>query len=178
MGRWRLFAMQKELCRGACKRAPSVLRLACEPYLRLQSFVIWTRINVDGFSPEARLLPTAYACKQTTPYGKRTNHICVATQHKVVEPVPSQQKKKNRPSIDGLLSLAGMDGFEPSKCQSQSLVPYRLATSQYCVSIVSHFILVVKHFIKIFLFYEILWKSSIFCCFFETFSLVFLNFLF
>ena len=27
--------------------------------------------------------------------------------------------------------MAGMAGFEPTKCQSQSLVPYRLATSQY-----------------------------------------------
>ena len=27
--------------------------------------------------------------------------------------------------------LAGIDGFEPSRCQSQSLVPYRLAISQY-----------------------------------------------
>ena len=26
--------------------------------------------------------------------------------------------------------MAGMAGFEPAKCQSQSLVPYRLATSQ------------------------------------------------
>ena len=27
--------------------------------------------------------------------------------------------------------MAGTDGFEPSECQSQSLVPYHLATSQY-----------------------------------------------
>ena len=26
--------------------------------------------------------------------------------------------------------MAGMGGFEPPKCESQSLVPYRLATSQ------------------------------------------------
>ena len=50
--------------------------------------------------------------------------------------------------LNQTLIMAGMDGFEPSKCQSQSLVPYRLATSQYCVSIVSHFALLVKHFIK------------------------------
>ena len=68
------------------------------------------------------------------------------------------KRKKNRPSIDGLLSLAGMDGFEPSKCQSQSLVPYRLATSQYCFSILSHFILVVKHFIKKIIFCSFLFK--------------------
>ena len=51
--------------------------------------------------------------------------------------------------------LAGMDGFEPSKCQSQSLVPYRLATSQYvgfvfCLCIVAHFILFVKYYFEIF----------------------------
>ena len=28
-------------------------------------------------------------------------------------------------------AMAGMAGFEPAKCQSQSLVPYHLATSQY-----------------------------------------------
>ena len=27
-------------------------------------------------------------------------------------------------------AMAGMAGFEPAKCQSQSLVPYHLATSQ------------------------------------------------
>ena len=27
--------------------------------------------------------------------------------------------------------LAGLGGFEPPKCQSQSLVPYHLATAQY-----------------------------------------------
>ena len=66
---------------------------------------------------------------------------------------PSQSKTKRTP-IWCPLVLAGMDGFEPSKCQSQSLVPYRLATSQYCVSIVSHFALLVKHFIKKIIFYE------------------------
>ena len=29
------------------------------------------------------------------------------------------------------LLLAGMAGLEPAKCQSQSLVPYHLATPQY-----------------------------------------------
>ncbi len=66
--------------------------------------------KVDGFSPEARLLPTAYACKQTTPYGKRTNHICVATQHKVVEPVPSQPPDTKKPLITSGLSV-GWDGW-------------------------------------------------------------------
>ncbi len=27
--------------------------------------------------------------------------------------------------------MAGVEGFEPSECQSQNLVPYRLATPQY-----------------------------------------------
>ena len=27
--------------------------------------------------------------------------------------------------------MAGVQGFEPRKCQSQSLMPYRLATPQY-----------------------------------------------
>ena len=58
------------------------------------------------------------------------------------------EKPKLNLAVQFWFNLAGMDGFEPSKCQSQSLVPYRLATSQYCVSIVSHFILLVKHFIK------------------------------
>ena len=31
------------------------------------------------------------------------------------------------------LVLAGLGGFEPPKCQSQSLVPYRLATAQYVI---------------------------------------------
>ena len=77
-----------------------------------------------------------------------------------VTSIPAK-RKKNRPSIDGLLSLAGMDGFEPSKCQSQSLVPYRLATSQYCFSILSYFILVVKHFIKKFVFYKKMRKHQL-----------------
>ena len=52
-------------------------------------------------------------------------------------------------------NLAGMDGFEPSKCQSQSLVPYRLATSQYlvCVSIVSQKNAIVNNFLKIMKFF-------------------------
>ena len=29
--------------------------------------------------------------------------------------------------------MAGLGGFEPPKCQSQSLVPYRLATAQYLI---------------------------------------------
>ena len=58
------------------------------------------------------------------------------------------EKPKSNLAVQFWFNLAGMDGFEPSKCQSQSLVPYRLATSQYRVSIVSYFILVVKHFLK------------------------------
>ena len=29
------------------------------------------------------------------------------------------------------LILVGLDGFEPSECHSQSVVPYHLATAQY-----------------------------------------------
>ena len=64
------------------------------------------------------------------------------------------EKPKLNLTVQFWFNLAGMDGFEPSKCQSQSLVPYRLATSQYCVSIVSHFILLVKRFMKKIIFYE------------------------
>ena len=39
-------------------------------------------------------------------------------------------KTKNHP-IGWLFILAGVQGFEPRKCQSQSLMPYRLATPQY-----------------------------------------------
>ena len=41
------------------------------------------------------------------------------------------EKPKLNLAVQFWFNLAGMDGFEPSKCQSQSLVPYRLATSQY-----------------------------------------------
>ena len=34
--------------------------------------------------------------------------------------------------------LAGRAGFEPAQCQSQSLVPYRLATSQYYRNSITH----------------------------------------
>ena len=84
----------------------------------------------------------------------RTTFVFAKANTNIVRTHHPTERKKNRPSIDGLLSLAGMDGFEPSKCQSQSLVPYRLATSQYCFSILSYFILVVKHFIKKFIFYK------------------------
>ena len=39
------------------------------------------------------------------------------------------EKPKSNLTVQFWFNLAGMDGFEPSKCQSQSLVPYRLATS-------------------------------------------------
>ncbi len=67
---------------------------------------------------------------------------------------PHHPKAKQKGHQFGVLFvLAGMDGFEPSKCQSQSLVPYRLATSQYCVGIITYFILLVKHFMKKIIFY-------------------------
>ena len=72
---------------------------------------------------------------------------CVATQSGRTNAIRAKTKQKGH-RFGVLIVLAGMDGFEPSKCQSQSLVPYRLATSQYCVSIVSHNILFVKHFIE------------------------------
>ena len=79
-------------------------------------------------------------------------HLCLLCKRKYSSNTPFRAKQKGH-RFGVLFVLAGMDGFEPSKCQSQSLVPYRLATSQYCVSIVAHFILLVKHFIKIFIFY-------------------------
>ena len=41
----------------------------------------------------------------------------------------SQPRKKGHPKRCPF--VAGIDGFGPSKCQSQSLVPYRLAISQF-----------------------------------------------
>ena len=69
-------------------------------------------------------------------------------------PNPSQAKKEKdliRTVVQIRSFLAGMDGFEPSRCQSQSLVPYRLATSQYlmCVSILSQKLPLVNIFLKI-----------------------------
>ena len=40
----------------------------------------------------------------------------------------AQMKKSNSYELD---FLAGAQGFEPRKCQSQSLMPYRLAMPQY-----------------------------------------------
>ena len=84
--------------------------------------------------------------------------FCLQHKQKVVRTRHPSQNKTKRTPIWCPLVLAGMDGFEPSKCQSQSLVPYRLATSQYCFSILSHFILVVKHFIKKIIFCSFLFK--------------------
>ena len=64
-------------------------------------------------------------------------------------PNPFQSKRERpNPMVRIRSFLAGMDGFEPSKCQSQSLVPYRLATSQYCLDIVAYFTVLVKQFIE------------------------------
>ena len=43
----------------------------------------------------------------------------------------SQRKKETDHTRWSVLFLAGVQGFEPRKCQSQSLMPYRLATPQY-----------------------------------------------
>ncbi len=42
---------------------------------------------------------------------------------------PTDTNEKSESNAFGF--LAGMAGFEPAKCQSQSLVPYHLATPQY-----------------------------------------------
>ena len=49
--------------------------------------------------------------------------------------------------------MAGVQGFEPRKCQSQSLMPYRLATPQNCfclndLHIISNFFCFVNTFLK------------------------------
>ena len=109
-----------------------------------------------GFCPRLMLTSRQWlrAKERTTFVFAKANTNIVRTHH------PSQNKTKRTP-IWCPLVLAGMDGFEPSKCQSQSLVPYRLATSQYCFSILSYFILVVKHFIKKFVFYKKLRKHQL-----------------
>ena len=43
--------------------------------------------------------------------------------------LPFSTTKKNHLLM--IFFLDGVGGFEPPKCQSQSLVPYRLATAQY-----------------------------------------------
>ena len=45
--------------------------------------------------------------------------------------VPIPQAKREGSTMCYLLFLAGAQGFEPRKCQSQSLMPYRLAMPQY-----------------------------------------------
>ena len=49
------------------------------------------------------------------------------------------QMKKSKPI--GLDFLAGAQGFEPRKCQSQSLMPYRLAMPQYLIFILTTYTL-------------------------------------
>ena len=75
----------------------------------------------------ARLLPTPYENKLSTAKGKRTNHIRNNVAKWSEDTIPATKKghPKRCPFV------AGIDGFGPSKCQSQSLVPYRLAISQY-----------------------------------------------
>ncbi len=127
-------------CGGRSNYFPSQLR--CQPYHR-QGFTLLgegafyvhapTRLiecikakTMD--SRYARLFLEPYPCKQRTAFSKKN------------EPYPRrgrgygsrtlfQPNKKDR--IRSPFCLAGIDGFEPSKCQSQSLVPYRLAISQY-----------------------------------------------
>ena len=123
-----------------------------------------TPAGMDGgfaFGKESRLS----FCWQADNGFSRTcePHLCLQSKHKYSSNTPFRTKQKGH-RFGVLFVLAGMDGFEPSKCQSQSLVPYRLATSQYCVSIVSHFILLVKHFIKKF-------ENYAFVSFFEIFLL-------
>ena len=50
----------------------------------------------------------------------------------------SQTKNKREERCSSLLFLAGVQGFEPRKCQSQSLMPYRLATPQYLFFLTTH----------------------------------------
>ena len=48
-----------------------------------------------------------------------------------------------------LFFLAGAQGFEPRKCQSQSLMPYRLAMPQYSTDdIIPRAVMFVKSFFK------------------------------
>ena len=76
----------------------------------------------------ARLLPAPYENKLSTACGKRTNHIRNNVAKWSEDAIPANSKATPRGVA---LLLAGIDGFGPSKCQSQSLVPYRLAISQY-----------------------------------------------
>ena len=84
--------------------------------------------------------------------------------------------------------MVGVEGFEPSECQSQNLMPYPLATPQYeasnelaclsqalrksggtlaCDDIISYILLDVKPFLKIFL--EIFqWSDISIPCAFPT----------
>ena len=47
-----------------------------------------------------------------------------------------------------LLFLAGVQGFEPRKCQSQSLMPYRLAMPHHNTIYYNHFITFCQEFFK------------------------------
>ena len=42
---------------------------------------------------------------------------------------------KESQAIQACDDVAGLGGFEPPRCQSQSLVPYHLATAQYSICI-------------------------------------------
>ena len=55
-------------------------------------------------------LAEPFASKLTTAFVGLANHICVATQHKVVEPVPSLPTDTKKPLITSGLSV-GWDGW-------------------------------------------------------------------
>ena len=81
---------------------------------------------------ELRRVPDKRACRQLLPR-LRTTFIFAKVKIKMDRTLTHSSQKRERPNpmIRIRSFLAGIGGFEPPKCQSQSLVPYRLAISQY-----------------------------------------------
>ena len=85
---------------------------------------IW--LGLRGFG-EARVVKTVHWTVFVFT-GSRLQ-TCFQLDHSFSNPPVEIIIKKNHHKM--IFYLAGLGGFEPPKCQSQSLVPYRLATAQY-----------------------------------------------
>ena len=76
----------------------------------------------------ARLFLAPLPCEQSAACSKKSEPYPVASDGVWFLPLSQAKKVCGKCHIP---FLAGIDGFEPSRCQSQSLVPYRLAISQF-----------------------------------------------
>ena len=84
---------------------------------------------VQGYSRGARKFPRLPSARKRPPLcAGKPNPIRAQAHEAGFAGTPAKEKS---PPNGELFSLAGVQGFEPRKCQSQSLMPYRLATPQY-----------------------------------------------